>query len=296
MPVKELRIDFSPKIDRLKIFTKKYLIGNLSSLYVAAVKGQGLEFDGYRLYSINDDAKEIDWKASLRAQEVLVKKYIEERNLNVFFLIDTSNSMLYSSTGKMKAEYAAEFVASLAFIVLHNQDYVGLSMFTDSILNRLSLGTGTKHFFKVVNEISNVNLYGGRYDLINALNLTFQFLKRRAILVIVSDFIGLRGDWKTYIEVAAEKYDVLPVMIRDPHDREFPQGMKQVIIEDPYSEEQILINPEETAKEFVDSVYEQEFRIKKTFQDIGIRVLDIQTDQDFITPLTKYFSQRSRIR
>jgi len=204
--------------------------------------------------------------------------------------------MLFSSTGKMKAEYAAEFVASFAFIVLHNQDYVGLSMFTDQVLNRVNLGTGTKHFFKFVSELNNVNLYGGGYDLINSLKLTFQFLKRQAILVLVSDFIGLKGDWKTYIEVASQKYDVIPVMIRDPHDREFPPEMNPIIIEDPYSDEQVLIDPEEIRDEFVQSVYHQESTIKKTFNDLGITVLDLQSDQDFVDPLAKYFSNRINLR
>ncbi len=296
MPIKELDLDFGPKIAELKVFTRKFLIGSLSSSYITAVRGQGLEFDGYRPYSINDDAKEIDWKATLRAQDILVKKYIEERNLNVFFLFDTSNSMLYSSTGKLKAEYAAEVIASFGFIVLHNLDHVGLSMFTDTIMNRLNLGSGSSQFYKLTSELRNTHLYGGGYDLINALKLTFQFLKRKAILIIVSDFIGIKGDWKTYIEVASEKYDVIPIMIRDPNDREFPPGMGSVVVEDPYSDEQVMINPDEINQDYVNSVYEQETNVKKVFSDIGIQLLDLQTDQDFVDPLAKYFSNRVKIR
>ncbi len=293
MPIKQLDIDFSPKIDRLKILTKKFVIGNISSLYTTAIKGQGLEFDGYREYSINDDAKQIDWKATLRSQNVLVKKFIEERNLNVFFLFDTSNSMLFSSTGKLKAEFAAELIAAFAFIVLHNQDYVGLSMFTDKILNRLNLGQGTRQFFRLSSELSNVNNYGGKFDLVTALKLVFQFLRKRAILVLVSDFIGLKGEeWKTYVDVAAQKYDLLPIMIRDPEDREFPPDANPVIIEDPYSDEQIIINPDQIRQEYVDSVFDQEIRIAQSFQKVGVKLLSIQSDQDFVEPLAKYFSER----
>ena len=93
-----------------EIFTKMNTLSELSGGYISLLKGKGFEFEGYRAYTLEDDSRDIDWKASLRAQELLVRILVEERNVKVFFLFDVSNSMCFSSVDKLKCEYGAEII------------------------------------------------------------------------------------------------------------------------------------------------------------------------------------------
>ena len=129
---KQLRIDPSIVVKRLKILTNNIVNSQLVGNYRSVFKGRGLEFEGYRHYTPDDDASSIDWKASVRSKEMLVKQLIDERNVSVFFLIDVSSSMVYSTTDKLKVEYMAELVATLSYVILSAGDSVGFALFIDS--------------------------------------------------------------------------------------------------------------------------------------------------------------------
>ena len=138
MQVKHLNIEIKPLLNKLQAGLRRgYTEEHLSASWKSVFKGRGLEFDSYRNYLPTDDASNIDWKASLRAQELMVKILTEERNIAVMGLVDVSNSMIFSSTKKLKCEYAAELLATVAFGVIGSDDSMGLCMFNEKIVLRL---------------------------------------------------------------------------------------------------------------------------------------------------------------
>ena len=84
---KEVKLDLSEGIKRLKILTAQIVNTSIVGGYKSVFKGRGLEFEDYRQYTPNDDASLIDWKASVRSKELFIREFVEERNLNVYFLI-----------------------------------------------------------------------------------------------------------------------------------------------------------------------------------------------------------------
>lgn len=292
MPIKELKLNLAPLIRKLEIFTRKKIETGLTGRYVSAFKGRGLEFEGYGQYTPADDATMIDWKASLRADEVLIKKFMKERNLIVFFLMDTSNSMLFASINKLKAEYAAEMVASLSFSILQAGDNVGMAIFTDRVEKAVKPNMGNRQFFEIVRAVSNPQFYGGGFDLIFALKYVTSFLRRRAVLIIVSDFLGLKGDWKKYMRIATEKYEVITLIVRDQRDKTLSTDIGQIVIEDPYSDEQRLINPKKVAKQYAKIALEQEKKLMSDFKECNLDFIELVTNKSFISPITKFFGRR----
>jgi uncharacterized protein (DUF58 family) len=291
MPIKELKLDFRPLIKKFDAFTKKTTIAELTGGYMTTVKGRGLEFEGFRPYTINDDASQIDWRATLRAQEVLVKKYVEERNINVFFLFDVSNSMLFASIDKLKAEYAAEVIASLSFSVLQAGDSVGMAMFTDRVVKLLPIKMGNKQYYTITRQLSDPELYGGRCDFAYALKFVNDYVRRNALLVIVSDFIGMGGDWETYLRIASQKFNVMPIMVRDPHDRTLPTEVGQVVVVDPYSDQQLVIDPTTMKEEYERVVVDQDRTLVGTLKRYQVPVLRLSTDKSFVQPVMHYFKE-----
>lgn len=293
--MKEIKLDLTPLIKKLEIFTKRGAMGEFSGEYKSVFKGRGLEFEEYRHYDPgHDDASKIDWKASLRAGEILIKVLIEERNLNVFFLFDVSNSMLFSSTPKLKCEYAAELVASLGFAVLQTQDSAGLAMFSDDIVYTLKPNIGAKQYFLITKALSNPQFYGRGFDFEKALKYIIGYLKRDSLLFIVSDFLGLHGGWKKYLEIAAGKFDVLAFMIRDPIDNEMPKGVGQVVISDPFSHQDLLLDPDMVLEHYAAETKRQREFIKNAFGQVDTDLVELVTDQEFITPILRLFEMRGR--
>lgn len=290
---KELKLDLSGGIKRLRLITNRLVNTKIIGGYRSVFRGRGLEFFDYRHYTPNDDASTIDWKASVKSKELLVKEFVEERNLNIFFLIDASSSMMYSSVEKLKMEYAAEIVATLSYTILQAGDSISFALFTDKIVMHEPPKSGFKQYYKLIQTLVDPRYYGGSYDLTEALKFTMAFLKEFSIVIIVSDFIGLKNDWKHYLRLTGKKYDLIGIMIHDPNDKELPDYSGQVVLGDVYSNKQIIANIGAIRDEYAAYAEAQEKDIIKAFTDSKADFVHLMTDEPFIKPLTDLFLRRT---
>jgi len=294
--MEELKLNLKPLIKRLEVHIKRGLTSTLTGSYKSTFKGKGLDFVGYRPYDIGDDANMIDWKATLRSQDLLVKILVEERNVNIVFLVDVSSSMSFASIDKLKNEYAAELVASLSFAAIQAGDSVGLVMFNDKIVKFLPPNMGNKQYFMIINSLSNPKLYDGKFDFIKVINDLINSFKKGAIIVIVSDFIGLGKDWENYLRAVSEKFEVIGIMVRDPRDYEIPADVGQIVISDPYSDKEVLIDTAKIKDEYESVVKEQIKHIKETFINSKSDFLELRTDKPFLDYIIKFFLMRNKRR
>ncbi|MBN1792596.1 DUF58 domain-containing protein [Candidatus Woesearchaeota archaeon] len=293
MPIKELRLDLTPTLKKVKLKARidvlnKVLEGNWNTLF----KGQGMEFAGYRQYTYGDDASKIDWSASLRAHEILVRELEEYHNFNVFFLLDVSNSMLFSSNNKLKAEYAAEMVHSLSYAMLNNGDAIGLGMFNEKLVTQIIPTLGKGVYYKMTRELQDPDNYGGGYNLGKVLQYISTFLQDRSVVIIVSDFIGLKEGWYRYLNILSGKYDVIGIMVRDPRDASVKDAEGQFLIEDPYTNSKIYMDSNEYRKLYESYVKKEEDLIRKTFERSKLGFVSLRTDEEYHEPLMKYFKKR----
>ena len=292
--MEELKLNLKPLIKRLEVSTKKGFTGILTGSYKSTFKGKGLDFEGYRDYDVGDDANLIDWKATLRSQDLLVKVLVEERNVNVVFLVDVSSSMSFTSVEKLKNEYTAELVASMSFAAIRAGDSVGLVMFTDRIVKFLPPTMGNRQYFMIIKSLSDPKLYDGKFDFIKIIKDLMGFIKRDAVIIIVSDFIGLGKDWERYLRAASEKFDVIGVMVRDPRDYEMPSGVGQVVVSDPYSNKEVLIDTAAIKERYESAVKEQVKHVKETFINSKSEFLELRTDKPFLHDIINFFLMRTK--
>ena len=294
MALRKIDAELLPKIRRLDVYARQtalsqYIEGN----WTTAIKGQGIEFSGYRSYTYGDDASMIDWKASLRSKTLLVKEYEQEKSVNVYFLLDVSNSMLFTSTKKLKAEHGAEIVSSLAYAILKSGDGVGLSMFTDRPITMLSINMGSKMHRLLVNDLKNVEHYGGKFSFENTARIIMNFLKQSCVLIIVSDFIGLGPEWQKYLRMLNTKFQVIGIMLRDQRDKELPKMAGQYFLEDPYTGEKLYIDTAVYASAYKKYVEKEEQEIAKYFKAANADFLSITTNKDYYPSIIKFFKRRS---
>jgi len=289
----KLKLDVPSLAKKLDIVTKTLTTPGLRGNYKTIFKGTGLEFEDFVRYVPGDDASLIDWKVSKKTNSLLIKRFNEERSLNVFFLLDISNSMLFGSGDKLKSQYAAEVVASMSYAVISSDDNVGLSMFSKGNVNNIFPQGGEKQYYKILGQIVDLNLYGGEYDFEHSLKTVVPRLPAQTLLIVVSDFIGLKGDWKRYLKMATSKFDVVAIMVRDPRDRELPVSVGDVVVSSPYSNEKITIKPSRLKEEYETYVREEEKQIEQIFNGSGCDFILLTTNKSFTTPLIKLFKKRS---
>jgi len=287
-----LKIDLGFSLKRLDLVLKGLSNTQYLGNYRSAFKGTGLEFADYRPYnSGSDDASLIDWKASRRVNNTLVKEFVEERNIDIMFLVDVSSQMLTGSTKKLKAEYIAEFVASFARGALEAGDSVGLVLFSNKIVKNVQPGSGMKQFYSLTENLSNTGNYGGYSDIDNVIDFSFKNAKEGSLVILISDFIYGLNQSKS-LKLASKKFDFITIVVRDPIDMALPKGIGEFVVEDPYSGSELLIDPSKVGKEYAKQVGSDLNKIKTLLKKYGSDYLLLETNKPFVKEIVGFFKKR----
>ncbi|MBI3588134.1 DUF58 domain-containing protein [Candidatus Micrarchaeota archaeon] len=282
-------------IRKLELFTHELVNSNLVGGYKSAFKGKGLEFEGFREYTSSDDAALIDWKASARSEKTIIREFAEERNLTVFFLLDSSATMDFGTSGKTKYEYAAQMVAALSYAVLNVGDSAGLGIYSDGIREQMLPTSGVSQYYHMLNRISSSPL-GSKSNLKRALEQILLSIPRGSFIIIVSDFLGVGTEWKDELAICARKFDVVGLCVRDERDMRFPEGVGEVLLADPYSERKVAIDVDAVKPAFEREAAAQLSYVKRSFEQSGADFLYLETGGSFVDPLIQFFIRRNARR
>ncbi|MFH1238242.1 MAG: DUF58 domain-containing protein [archaeon] len=287
---RKLKIDFAHVVSEFESVMKKFDLKRI--VYRTIFRGKGLEFDRYRDFEPDEDASSIDWKASLRANTLLARQYIEERDLDFYFVVDVSNSMLFGSSDKLKAEYAAEVVAALSHLVLNSNDNAGLIMWTDKAVKVLLPSNSTNQIYLINNCLADLESYGGNFNFEGMIEFLLRLIKSSSVVILVSDFIHLNKSSGDPLKVLSAKFETMAIMVRDLLDEGIPSNMPQLVLKDPYSNNQILVDPKIASGRYGISTLRQKHLVEKLFLDSNIDLLGLTTNKSPIVPLVSFLKQR----
>ena len=288
----KFKINFPGAIAELEGILHKFFAKRI--LYNTLFRGRGLEFDSYRQFEVSDDANMIDWRASLRANDVLAKKYIQERDLSVYFIVDISNSMLFGSGDKLKSEYVAELVSALSHLINNAGDKIGLVMFNDDIVKILHPVSSKNQLSLFMKFLSDPNLYGGNFDLDKVTKHVLNVVKTPyTIFFIVSDFIKVRKNSERNLRLMGSKFETIAVIVRDPMDEKLPDTKYQFAVQDPYSGKQMIVDPSVAAEGYEKSAIHQKEALKEIFKKSQIDFLELMTNKSFAYPTATFLKSRS---
>jgi len=287
---RKLNVDIAEKVSELETLVKRVLPKNI--MY-RVLLGKGLEFDGYRDFTQNDDASNIDWKASVRGKRLLARKYIEERDLKFMFLIDVSDNMVFGSTEKLKCEYCAEFCAAVSHLILGSGDRFGYALYNDEIVKFGVPLIGTKQFDIFSNFLSDPLNYGGASNLDKILNnLILTLDKSLSMVFIISDFINVDETYKKNLELLAALFETVAIIIRDPLDNSLPEVSGEVVIQSSKTGERLLINPKIAKNAYAANSKQQLDSVKKMFKDFNIDFLELNTANPFSVDFVDFLKTR----
>ena len=232
------------QVGKIKILTSHLIDDRLTGDYHSVFKGQGVEFDEVRPYVPGDDIRSIDWNVTARTGSPHVKRFSEERELTVIFLVDVSGSQIFGSGSRSKSELAAELTCLLAMTAIRNQDKIGLILFSDRILKSIPPRKGRTAVMRLVREVLAADETREGTDIAAALRFLNNVQKRKAVVFLVSDFQD--SNYEKELRVTARRHDVIACPISDPCEWTLP-NVGLIELQDPESGELLLVDTASTA-------------------------------------------------
>ena len=288
---RKLNVDIAGAIAKLDAMLKEF---NLKQdIFKIMFRGKGLEFDGYRDFSPDDDAQDIDWKASSRGGRTIVKRYKEERDLKIMFLVDVGDNMVFGSTPKLKCEYSTELTAAFSHILVNTNDKIGFILFGDEIKEYSNFKSGFKHFNRFTDLMKDGTTYGGTSNINMAIDYTMDYLDSSVMAVIVvSDFLSANEETSKRMNLLSNRFETIAIRIRDPLDLSLPDVDEEILIEDIRTKEQVLINPRVAKATYEKYTFQQGLLVENIFKRCDLDYLDLTTDKDFVVELAIFLKER----
>ena len=261
--------------------------------YHSVFKGRGMEFAEVREYLPGDDIRTIDWNVTARTGTPYVKKFTEEREQTVMFLVDASHSLDYGTVRRMKGEIAAEIAAVLAFSAIRNNDKVGAIIFTDRIELFIPPKKGKQHVMRVIREMLFFEPEGRATDVGAALEYLSRVVRRKAVVFVLSDFVS--PDYTRALRIANRRHDLVAITLTDPAEDELPPVGLLHLVDAETGEERIVdTSDRRTREEFRRARREFVDRRKQTFRRHRVDVIEVATDRPYTDPLIAFFRRRER--
>lgn len=212
------------RIERLELKARRLVEGFMTGIHKSPYRGVSTDFAEHRHYVQGDDTRHLDWKIFARCDKFYVKKYESETNLEARFVLDTSRSMFFSSDPQFpsKFEYASLLVASLAYLVFNQHDAIGLNLFDRDVRTTFPPRASYSQYKLITDTLEKTEPGTDDTDLGNVLKKLSLQVKRRGMVVIISDFLD---DVETFAEglslLAYRGNDVLLFRIEDPTEKDF---------------------------------------------------------------------------
>jgi len=281
------------KIRQIQIYTSRAVNASFAGQYESVFKGRGMQFDEVREYMPGDDIRSIDWNVTARTGKPYIKRFVEEREMTVMFVVDLSASGDFGTVNKMKNELAAEFCAVLAFAASKNNDKVGLLIFTDRIELYIPPKKGSRHVLRLIRELLCFKMPRRRTNIPMAIDYLAKVIRKRATVFLVSDFI--ETDFKKPMSLLNRRHDVVAVPVRDRAEVELPSA-GIIEFQDAETGEIILIDTSSGRfrKQYKNRSGQRFDELKNTLRSINIDCININTDKPYIHDLIEFFHMRRR--
>lgn len=269
------------KAKKIILKTKKQVYGDMLGNNASLFQGEGFEFAELREYIYGDDVRKIDWKTTAKLGKPFVKIYKEERELNVV-IVSMLGGSVYFGTVKQKSDVIAEVVATLGFSAVKNSDLFSHMLFADKLYD---FSKPSKKLFSVHKAVEEVVTFDplGKEGNFKALAETLNHrLKKKALLFIVSDFVG-----DIDLKLLSKKHDVFAVMVRDRFEED-PSELGYLRLIDMETKQSFEGNIDSgTLHSYKKALHENDEKLYKQFKKQGIRFTKIYTHEDSALKLMK---------
>jgi len=293
---------------RLEWRVIRRLDGRLAGGYRTAHRGSGTDLAGLREYTEGDDARHIDWNVTARLNEPQLRVFTEDRELTAWLVLDRSASMTVGAPGRGKDDVLSELALVLARLFGRGGNRVGALLYDSGLYDTGTVrtvppGTGRRHALRIGAELARtadgsrraVGQKRGTTDLAAMLDAVAKLARRRALIVVISDFIG-DGDWGRSLLRLVPRHEVVALRVVDAADNALPD-VGLVVVEDAETGEQLVIDSGDPLlrARLRAGVEERDARLDAGMRRAGVPIHRISTDADLATALIEVVSSTQMI-
>lgn len=281
-------------IRRIEIRTKRLVNEVFSGEYESVFKGHGVEFSEVREYVPGDDIRRIDWNVTARMGHPYVKKFREERELTLTFVVDVSSSEYFGSISRQKINLASEVTALLSFSALSNNDKVSLLLFSDRIEKFVPPKKGRRHILRIIRDLLYFKPKGKGTNISIALEHLNRVIRKKSIVFLISDFLD-KGFEKP-MKITARKHDLIAIRILDPLELSIPGFSGWILLEDAESSNIGWIDTGDRKRRLDYGMKKMDLLEKQSefFSSNDIDLIDLNTSKPYVDELVRFFTTRER--
>lgn len=287
--------ELARKVRLLEIHTRHLVNDVFSGEYSSVFKGRGIEFAEVREYQPGDDVRTIDWNVTARRGTPYVKRFVEERELTVVLAVDGSASTRFGTRGQLKRERAAEVAAVLGLAANRNNDRAGALLFAEGVEAYVPPRKGKTHVLRLVRDILSFDPAARGTDLAGAIQFLARVLHRRSVIFLLSDFFD--EGWERPLTALAVRHDVVALTLEDRRDRTLPDVGLVEVVEPESGQRRWLDTGSSRVREAYEEAHERAVAARRAaFQRAGIDAVAIDTMEDWVEPLQRFFQARERAK
>jgi uncharacterized protein (DUF58 family) len=290
-----LEPEAASRLRNLNLVARSVVEGFVSGLHRSPYHGFSVEFAEHREYAPGDNIKDLDWRAWAKSDRFYVKRYEEETNLSAHILLDTSASMTFRSRGLSKLEYACFLAASLAYLMVRQQDSVGLVVFAKGIQERLPPHSTTAHLNELLRALERVKP-GGETDTAATFHQLAEMIKRRGLIVILSDLLDdEREVLRALRHFRHRRHEVIIFHILDPAERHFPYSRLSDFV-DLETGDRLQVDPRFVRRDYLEQMEAFVANYRRGTTESAIDYILAETTTPYDRLLLSYLSRRSKVR
>ncbi len=279
------------KIRQYEIKIRKEVTSRVSGDFRSVFKGSGLEFDDVRAYQYGDEVRAIDWNVSAKGHGTFVKTFKEGKDQNVFFILDVSGSQEIGSDRKAKIAIGKEICAVLALSAGRENSTVGLIGFSDTREIFIRPDKGLPHIYHIIYKLFALQPRSAKTDLNACLRYSFNILKKKSIVILISDFID--EGYEKKLTAIARKHDLVVIHLSDPIEFSFPKlGIIPVVDKETRKTKWVNTSSKTFRSAFARNFNERKAILKNLCDRDKASYLWVNTHEDYAPQLANLFKKR----
>lgn len=257
--------------------------------------GTGLDFAALREYEFGDDVRAIDWNVTARMGVPWVREYHEDREITAWFLLDLSPSVDFGTlvSGREKRTVLIDFVATMARLLTRRGNRVGAIAWADRAEHMVPAGSGRIHVLRLIEDLLRQPRLDGApvTDLAPLLEAAHRRIRRRSLVILVSDFIGVPG-WERPLELLNRRHELLAVRLTDPREIELPD-VGPILMQDAETGEQLYVDTADGAfrKRFRAAADEREAAVGAALRRARVEAASLSTEDDLVRAIVRMAAQ-----
>ena len=280
------------QISRLDLRAQFIVKGFLQGMHASPFQGFSVEFSEHRKYTAGDDPADIDWLVYAKTDKYYVKKFEAETNILGYLVMDLSRSMAYTYRQDLnKFEYAICLAAAMAYLMVHQQDPVGLITFDEKIRTSLPPRSKRAQLGNILSALAKLEPTGTT-NIARSVEQIAAMLKQRSLVMLFTDLFGEPEQiLKSLHRLRHGGHDVILFHILDEAEVDFPfDGM--IEFEEPETNEKIEVNATGFRQDYLDEIKEFREMFREQATQAGIDYVPLDTSMPFDKALTEYLTQR----